>query len=80
MQELLLPSNLLDLMVICWSENAEFRPSSSQLVGICSAPEFSHLLDVAVLKDNETADVATMITHTHCGGIQQIRFYFYCIL
>ncbi|KAI1713552.1 protein tyrosine kinase domain-containing protein [Ditylenchus destructor] len=63
-KELLLPSNLLDLMVICWSENAEFRPSSSQLVGICSAPEFTHLLDVALLKDNEIAKVATMITQT----------------
>lgn len=32
--ELLHPTNVLDLMVSCWEERAELRPSSSQLVGI----------------------------------------------
>lgn len=40
-------------MVTCWSENADLRPSSSQLVEICSAPEFTHLLDVAIIQNDE---------------------------
>lgn len=36
-KELLYPTNMLDLMVDCWEERAELRPSSSQLVGIVSA-------------------------------------------
>uniref|UniRef100_A0A914EQ15 Protein kinase domain-containing protein n=1 Tax=Acrobeloides nanus TaxID=290746 RepID=A0A914EQ15_9BILA len=48
-KELLFPSNVLDLIVTCWAESAEERPSSSQLIEITSAPEFIHLLDVALL-------------------------------
>uniref|UniRef100_A0A915CTS6 Protein kinase domain-containing protein n=1 Tax=Ditylenchus dipsaci TaxID=166011 RepID=A0A915CTS6_9BILA len=70
-KELLLPSNLLDLMVICWSENAEFRPSSSQLVGICSAPEFTHLLDVAVLRDNEICNSPNLALIVNCCSKEQ---------
>lgn len=35
-KELLHPTNMLDLMVQCWEERAELRPSSFQLVGIVS--------------------------------------------
>ncbi|ULU13405.1 hypothetical protein L3Y34_016124 [Caenorhabditis briggsae] len=47
--ELLLPTPMLDLLVHCWSAHPESRPSSSQLVGFCAAPEFTHLLDVCEL-------------------------------
>lgn len=40
---------VLDLMVMCWSQQPRFRPSASQIVSIASAPEFTHLLDVASL-------------------------------
>lgn len=43
-------------MVTCWSESASARPSASQLVGICSAPEFSRLMDVVVVEDAESTD------------------------
>lgn len=49
--ELLVPSPTLDLVVHCWSAHPDARPSSSQLVGYCSAPEFIHLLDVCLLED-----------------------------
>ncbi|PAV59646.1 hypothetical protein WR25_21242 [Diploscapter pachys] len=49
--ELLVPSPTLDLLVHCWSAHPDVRPSSSQLVGYCSAPEFIHLLDVCLLED-----------------------------
>ncbi|XP_050691737.1 leucine-rich repeat serine/threonine-protein kinase 1-like isoform X4 [Eriocheir sinensis] len=43
------PVYVLDLMVMCWSQQPRFRPSASQIVSIASAPEFTHLLDVASL-------------------------------
>ncbi|CAI5438650.1 unnamed protein product [Caenorhabditis angaria] len=49
--ELLLPTPMLDLLVHCWSAHPESRPSSSQLVGFCAAPEFTHLLDVCELNE-----------------------------
>ncbi|KAH7717085.1 LRK-1 protein [Aphelenchoides avenae] len=60
-KDLLMPSNVLDLMVVCWSEDAENRPSSSQLVCICSAPEYTHLLDVAILPDKFTFSAAAAV-------------------
>ncbi len=48
-RELCYPTDLLDLMVVCWSQQPRERPSASQLVSIASAPEFVHLVDVAGL-------------------------------
>ncbi|KAL3092466.1 hypothetical protein niasHS_007675 [Heterodera schachtii] len=56
-KELLFGTNMLDLMIACWEERAERRPNSSQLVEICSAPEFSHLLDVALLREDENGSL-----------------------
>ncbi|KRZ86414.1 Leucine-rich repeat serine/threonine-protein kinase 1 [Trichinella sp. T8] len=47
------PCNFLDLMIKCWSQQPSERPSSSQLVSLTAAPEFSHLLDVVSLNDPE---------------------------
>lgn len=55
------PSNVLDLMVTCWADDASNRPSSSELVTICTAPEFTNLADVALLTANELATVATIV-------------------
>ncbi|CAI4223185.1 unnamed protein product [Auanema sp. JU1783] len=49
--ELLVPCSMLDLLVQCWDTQPEGRPSSSQVVGFCSAPEFSHILDICELED-----------------------------
>uniref|UniRef100_A0A7I4XV63 non-specific serine/threonine protein kinase n=1 Tax=Haemonchus contortus TaxID=6289 RepID=A0A7I4XV63_HAECO len=49
--ELLVPSPMLDLVVHCWATLPDDRPSSSQLVGYCSAPEFTHILDVCELEE-----------------------------
>ncbi|XP_076065875.1 leucine-rich repeat serine/threonine-protein kinase 1-like isoform X3 [Oratosquilla oratoria] len=43
------PVYLLDLMVMCWSQQPRMRPSASQIVSIASAPELTHLIDVASL-------------------------------
>ncbi len=40
------PVYLLDLMVLCWSQQPKDRPTASQIVSIATAPEFIHLLDV----------------------------------
>ncbi|KRZ25882.1 Leucine-rich repeat serine/threonine-protein kinase 1 [Trichinella pseudospiralis] len=47
------PCNFLDLMIKCWSQQPSERPSSSQLVSLTAAPEFSHLLDVVSLNEPE---------------------------
>ncbi|KAK5976329.1 Leucine-rich repeat serine/threonine-protein kinase 1 [Trichostrongylus colubriformis] len=49
--ELLVPSPMLDLAVHCWATLPDDRPSSSQIVGYCSAPEFTHILDVCELEE-----------------------------
>ncbi|KJH53343.1 kinase domain protein [Dictyocaulus viviparus] len=49
--ELLIPSPILDLVVHCWASLPANRPSSSQIVGYCSAPEFTHLLDICELEE-----------------------------
>ncbi|KAJ1361787.1 hypothetical protein KIN20_021128 [Parelaphostrongylus tenuis] len=49
--EVLIPSPILDLVIHCWDSLPEKRPSSSQLVGYCSAPEFTHILDVCELEE-----------------------------
>ncbi|KAK6022590.1 hypothetical protein OSTOST_11696 [Ostertagia ostertagi] len=49
--ELLVPSPMLDLVIHCWATLPDDRPSSSQLVGYCSAPEFTHILDVCELDE-----------------------------
>lgn len=49
--ELLVPSPMLDLAIHCWATLPDNRPSSSQLVGYCSAPEFTHMLDVCELEE-----------------------------
>ncbi|EYB82696.1 hypothetical protein Y032_0353g3295 [Ancylostoma ceylanicum] len=49
--ELLVPSPMLDLAIHCWAASPDSRPSSSQLVGYCSAPEFTHILDVCELEE-----------------------------
>ncbi|KAK6010294.1 hypothetical protein OSTOST_24680, partial [Ostertagia ostertagi] len=50
-RELLVPSPMLDLVIHCWATLPDDRPSSSQLVGYCSAPEFTHILDVCELDE-----------------------------
>ena len=48
-RELIYPTYLLDLMVICWAQQPRHRPTASQIVSIASAPEFLHLMDVVSL-------------------------------
>ena len=48
-RELIYPTYLLDLMVVCWAQQPRHRPSASQIVSIASAPEFLHLMDVVSL-------------------------------
>jgi serine/threonine protein kinase len=50
-RELIYPTYVLDLMVVCWSQHPRYRPSASQIVSIASAPEFIHLGDVVSLAD-----------------------------
>lgn len=61
-KDILCPSNALDLMVSCWAEDAAERPSSSELVAITSAPEFTHMSDVALLRDEELPAVAAVVS------------------
>lgn len=48
-RETLYPSNLLDLMSLCWAESPKDRPTASQVVSMISAPEFIHQLDTIIL-------------------------------
>uniref|UniRef100_A0A1I7S218 Non-specific serine/threonine protein kinase n=1 Tax=Bursaphelenchus xylophilus TaxID=6326 RepID=A0A1I7S218_BURXY len=63
-KDILCPSNVLDLMVTCWADDSAARPSSSDLVTITTAPEFTHLADVATLQDHEMTTLCTLISAT----------------
>merc|ERR1712018_379975 len=45
-RELIYPTYVLYLMVVCWAQQPRERPSASQIVSIASAPEFLRLVDV----------------------------------
>ena len=57
-RELIYPTYLLDLMVVCWAQQPRHRPSASQIVSIASAPEFLHLMDVVSLDQGSCSSVA----------------------
>uniref|UniRef100_A0AC35F4B2 Non-specific serine/threonine protein kinase n=1 Tax=Panagrolaimus sp. PS1159 TaxID=55785 RepID=A0AC35F4B2_9BILA len=61
-KELLIPSNVLDLMVTCWSEDPDLRPTAAQLVSLTTAPEFGHLLDVSLLDEHTKAKMGTLVS------------------
>ena len=60
-RELIYPTYVLDLMVVCWAQQPRDRPSASQVVSIASAPEFVHLGDVVSL-----ADYGSCCAQVHC--------------
>ncbi|KAL3278816.1 hypothetical protein HHI36_016337 [Cryptolaemus montrouzieri] len=64
-RETLYPSYFLDLMVLCWSQQHKNRPSASQIVSIASAPEFTHLSDVASLKHQADVVASTSVGLTY---------------
>lgn len=47
--DLIYPSQVLDLMSVCWSQEPRDRPTASQIVSIASTPEFMQILDVVAL-------------------------------
>lgn len=66
LQETAYPTYILDLMVLCWSQQPRDRPSASQIVSIASAPEFTHLYDIVSLNHSApvTATVAAAFAHS----------------
>ncbi|KAJ6225869.1 hypothetical protein RDWZM_004414 [Blomia tropicalis] len=50
-----LPESFVDLMVRCWAQEPNDRPTISQVVSIISAPEFCSLLDVAFFPENSSS-------------------------
>lgn len=48
-REILYPTCILDLMVLCWTQQPRDRPSASQIVSMASSPEFIQLCDCTAL-------------------------------
>ena len=42
---------MLDLMTQCWSQDANERPSASEIRSLAGHPEFCHLRDVVPLEE-----------------------------
>lgn len=72
-QETLYPSYCLDLMVLCWSQQPKDRPSASQIVSIASAPEFTHLSDVASLKHSASVVATASAPVAEISGFNLIK-------
>ncbi|EFX70096.1 hypothetical protein DAPPUDRAFT_113034 [Daphnia pulex] len=68
------PVYLLDLMVLCWSQQPKDRPTASQIVSIASAPEFTHLLDVVSLNHSGfcTDGVAVPVPNTTDESLHEL--------
>lgn len=71
-REVMFPSYCLDLMVLCWDNQPKTRPSASQIVSICCAPEFTHLIDVILLPHSD--DVLGMCTLTNQKCQRELPF------
>ena len=67
-QETLYPGYILDLMVLCWAQQPRDRPSASQMVSIASAPEFTHLTDVATLNHSAIVSATAVVPLSEVGG------------
>ncbi|CAF3176855.1 unnamed protein product [Rotaria sp. Silwood2] len=52
-QELSSPTLILDLMVACWSEHPNDRPSAKDIHQLASSLEFRHLMDVIEIGNRE---------------------------
>ncbi|CAF0818437.1 unnamed protein product [Adineta ricciae] len=61
-QELSSPTLILDLMVACWSEYPNDRPSAKDIHRLSSSLEFRHLMDVVELGPRSTNDSDTLAT------------------
>ena len=46
----------------CWSEDPDLRPTAAQLVSLTTAPEFGHLLDVALLDEHTKAKIGALVS------------------
>ncbi|GAB6033061.1 hypothetical protein CHUAL_012677 [Chamberlinius hualienensis] len=62
------PTYVLDLMVMCWSQQPKDRPSASQIVSIGTAPEFVHLMDAVCLGENSAVTSGTVLLPTEDPG------------
>lgn len=71
-RDILYPSHILDLMVLCWSEAAKDRPATSQIVSIIGAPEFVHLMDVVSMSDSNAVVAATSVTNNASRSNQEV--------
>ncbi|CAH1175605.1 unnamed protein product [Phaedon cochleariae] len=79
-RETLYPSHILDLMVLCWSQQPKDRPSASQIVSIASAPEFTHLCDVVSLRHQApvVASASAALTHITDDGLSGSEMWLMC--
>ena len=50
-QEVLTPTNILDLMTLCWSRDPNDRPSASEIESFAASPEFCSLYNAIMLDD-----------------------------
>ena len=64
-RDTLFPSNILDLMVLCWAEQPKERPTASQIVSMISAPEFVHQLDTLRLKSSKSVINGCVLVARH---------------
>lgn len=66
-RETLYPSCILDLMVLCWTQQPRDRPSASQIVSMASSPEFTQLCDCTALdhSGNVNAAAAASVISKH---------------
>jgi serine/threonine protein kinase len=64
-RDTLFPSNILDLMVLCWADQPKERPTASQIVSMISAPEFVHQLDTLRLKSSKAVINSCVLVAKH---------------
>ena len=60
------PMNIMDLICACWSQRAKERPTTSQIVSIATAPEFTHLIDIVSVECASvlSADVVELLDYS----------------
>ena len=75
-QELSSPTLVLDLMVSCWSEYPQDRPSAREIHRLSSSLEFRHLMDVIDLgcgDESQDSQPLAVISYRESNDLQSFK-------
>lgn len=78
MKELTYPSNILDLMAVCWSRDPDDRPSANEIELFASKPEFCSIQNAVAVSDERVSVICACSVlrepHSNIHGTPLLTF------